>query len=61
MNCLEIVESLQTLKDFQVTSQKRGKLKTSVKKKQNLMDKGGQQNSYEVFLPKRFTKREYIK
>ena len=25
------------------------------------MDKGGQQNSYEIFLPKRFTKREYIK
>ena len=23
------------------------------------MDKGGQQNSYEVFLPKRFTKRVY--
>ena len=36
MNCLEIVESLQTLKDFQVTSQKREKLKTSVKKKTKL-------------------------
>ena len=31
INCFEIAESLQTLKDFQVTSQKRRKLKTSVK------------------------------
>ena len=30
-NCLEIVESLQTLKAFQMTSQKRWKLKTSMK------------------------------
>ena len=31
MNCFEIVESLKTLKDFQMTSQNRRKLKTSGK------------------------------